>query len=180
MADRAGECSPEVGPGRRTPTHIAGPIDPTAARCHLVVGFDRHSTGRAALDYAIRLAGRLDAFLHVAHIIDSADLPIDPDSAFWERTVTDTVEQERRDACALLDRAPGPWAYYSRSGHPAEVLSGLADAHHAEMIIIGASRGGPAALLQRLTGESVSARLVRHARRPVLLVPVSGRKDHRA
>lgn len=169
MADN--RSAPDPDTDRRTPRRIAGPIDPTAARCHLVVGFDRYPAGHAALDYAIDLAGRLGAFLHVAHIVDAEDLPIDPDSADWEQAVTNTVEQERRDACAVLEQAPVPWAYYSRTGRPAQLLAGLAETRDAEMIIIGSSRGGLASFLQRLLGESVSTSLVHHAHRPVLLVP---------
>ncbi|WP_040790574.1 universal stress protein [Nocardia paucivorans] len=155
----------------RTPRRMAGPIDPTAARCHLVVGFDRHPGGRAALNYAVGLAGRLDAFLHVAHILDADDLPIDPDSADWEQVVADAVKRERRDACAVLARIPGPWSYYNRTGRPAQILLDLAEAHDAEMIVVGTSRGGPASFLHRLLGDSVAADLIHHAHRPVLLVP---------
>lgn len=99
----------EAEPGWRTPVRIDGPTDPSAARSHLVVGFDRHPTSHAALGYAIDLAGRLDAFLHVAHVVDTDDLPIDPDSAYWEQTITDNIEHDRRDACARLEHAPpGP------------------------------------------------------------------------
>lgn len=173
MADHTNEdpLPSDAEPGWRSPVRIDGPTDGSAARCHLVVGFDRHPASRAALDYAIDLAARLDAFLHVAHIVDTDDLPIDPDSAYWEQAITNTVEQERRDACTLLDHASGPWAYYSRPGRPATLLAGLADTHDAEMIIIGAPRGGLVTWLHRLTGESVSSQLFHHAQRAILLVP---------
>lgn len=171
MTDHNDRPTSDPGADWRAPRRIVGPIAPTAARCHLVVGFDRHPAGHAALDYAIDLAGRLGAFLHVAHIIDADDLPIDPDSADWEQAVANAVEQERRDACAALEQASGPWTYYSRTGRPAQLLAGLAETHDAEMIIIGTSRGGLVSFLQRLLGESVSTTLVHHAHRPVLLVP---------
>ncbi|OQS15733.1 hypothetical protein B0T36_07040 [Nocardia donostiensis] len=171
MTDTTGPHGPARTEDWRALHRIDGPTDPTAARCHLVVGYDRHPAGRSALTYAIDLAGRLGGFLHVAHIIDTDDLPIDPDAADWEQAVTGAVEQERHDACTVLEHAPGPWAYYSRLGRPAQLLAGLADTHNAEMIIIGTSRGGLVSLLQRLLGESVSTTLVHHAHRPVLLVP---------
>lgn len=160
----------EEKPGWRAPVRIDGPTDPAAAHTHLVVGFDRHPSSHAALDYAIDLAARLDAFLHVAHVIDTDNLPIDPDSAYWEQTITDSIEHDRRAACARLEHAPGPWAYYSRPGRPAHMLAGLADTHDAEMIIIGTARSGLVALLHRLSGESVSRQLIHRAHRPVLLV----------
>ncbi|MEU1520706.1 universal stress protein [Nocardia rhamnosiphila] len=172
MTDHDDRTPPPARGGWRAPHRIDGPTSPTVARCHLVVGFDRHPAGHAALSYALDLAARIGAFLHVAHIVDTDDLPIDPDAADWEQAVTEAVEQERRDACAVLERAVGPWAYYSRPGRPARLLAGLADTYDAEMIIIGASRGGLVSLLERLLGESVSTSLVHHAHRPVLLVPV--------
>ncbi|MCX0271568.1 universal stress protein [Nocardia zapadnayensis] len=171
MTDHDDFTPPPAGGGWRAPHRIDGPTSPTAARCHLVVGFDRHPASHAALSYALDLAARISAFVHVAHIVDTEDLPIDPDAADWEQAVTDTVELERRDACALLERAASPWAYYSRPGRPAQLLTGLADTYDAEMIIIGASRGGLVSLLERLLGESVSTSLGHHAHRPVLLVP---------
>lgn len=158
----------------RAPQRIDGPTPPTAARTHLVVGFDRHPAGHAALTYALDLATRISGFLHVGHIVDTDDLPIDPDAADWEQSVAAAVEQERRDACTLLEDAAVPWAYYSRPGRPAQLLAGLADTHDAEMIIIGTSRGGVVSLLERMLGESVSTSLVHHAHRPVLLVPAPG------
>lgn len=175
MTDHDDRTRPPAGAGWRAPHRIDGPTSPTVARCHLVVGFDRHPAGHAALSYALDLAARIGAFLHVAHIVDTDDLPIDPDAADWERAVTEAVEQERRAACAMLEHASGPWAYYSRPGRPAQLLAGLADAYDAEMIIIGASRGGLVSLLERLLGESVSTSLVHHAHRPLLLVPAPAR-----
>lgn len=170
MTGTSASPGPRDVPGR-TPHRIEGPVDPAAARCHLVVGFDGHRSSAAALTYAIGLAARLGAFLHIAHIIDTDDLPIDPDSAEWENDLAAAVERERRAACALLAHTSSPWAYYSRRGRPARQLAELADTCGAEMIIIGTARGGLVSLLQRLLGESVSSNLTHRTHRPVLLVP---------
>jgi nucleotide-binding universal stress UspA family protein len=180
MADHDDFVPPLAGGDWRAAHRIDGPTSPTPARCHLVVGFDRHPASRAALSYALDLAARIGAFVHVAHIVDTDDLPIDPDAADWEQAVTEAVDQERRGACVLLEHAASPWTYYSRPGRPAQLLAGLADTYDAEMIIIGAARGGLISLLERLLGESVSTSLVHHAHRPVLLVPAPavGRIPH--
>ncbi|NDV09404.1 universal stress protein [Rhodococcus sp. IEGM 248] len=156
----------------RTPLRVDGPPAPTPAECHLVVGFDSHPASHAALTYALDLAGRLNAFLHVAHIVDIDDMPIEPDRDDWEQRYADAVEAERTEACAMLAALPGNWAYYSREGNPAHLLTTIAEANDALMIVIGTSRGGLMSLLERFVGESVSSKLVHHARRPVLLVPV--------
>ncbi|WP_342800520.1 universal stress protein [Nocardia sp. No.11] len=150
---------------------VDGPPGASVASTHLVVGYDRHRAGEVALGVAIGLATRLDAHLHVVHVIDADDLPDDPDAAEWEDTVAAMVDRERAAACARLAEWPGNWTYYARRGNPARVLDALAETYDASMIVIGAPRPGLRSLLERLLGESVSAHLVHHAHRPVLLVP---------
>jgi nucleotide-binding universal stress UspA family protein len=150
---------------------LEGPTTDIPATHHLVVGFDRCPSSQQALRFAITLAAPLNAHLHVAHIIDLEDFPIDPDSDDWEERAADALAQERTQACDLLRALPGNWTYYARRGDPAHVLSALADTHDALMIVIGAARGGLMSALDRALGESVSAHLLRHAHRPVVVVP---------
>jgi nucleotide-binding universal stress UspA family protein len=154
----------------RKPQRIDGPTAGVSPTCHLVVGFDRHPSSHRALRFAIDLAP-LAAYLHVAHIIDLDDFPIDPDSADWEQRFAATVDEERTEACDLLAVLPGNWTYYAHGGNPAHVLASLADAHDALMIIIGTARGGLMSAVDRVLGESVSSHLIRHTHRPVVLVP---------
>jgi nucleotide-binding universal stress UspA family protein len=156
-----------------TAERMDGPTGAAPPQCHLVVGFDRRPTSRAALICAIDLARRLNAFLHVMHIVDDDDMPIDPDAEDWEDRIADVVEQERRTAKALLSALPGNWTYYSTRGKPTELLANLADANDALMIVLGASRGGMASVLEKFWGESVSSALTHHSHRPVLLVPAT-------
>ena len=155
------------------PLRVDGPTAPDRPQCHLVVGFDQHPASHEALRYAMDLAGRLHAFLHVAHVLDVDDLPIDPDSDDWEVLTADAVEHERTQAYSQLTTLAGNWAYYSRAGDPAQLLSAVADANDALIIIIGTSRGGVMSLMERFLGESVSSKLVHHTHRPVLRVPAS-------
>ncbi|MFJ2663967.1 universal stress protein [Nocardia fluminea] len=155
----------------RDPLRVDGPPGPTTPATHLVVGFDRHNASHVALDYAIGLAGALNAHLHVVHVIDTDDLPIDPDAADWDRAISEVVERERASACSMLGALPGNWSYHAHRGNPAHLLSSISDANDASMIVLGAPRHGLASLVERLLGESVSAHLIHHGHRPVLLVP---------
>jgi nucleotide-binding universal stress UspA family protein len=141
----------------RKPQRIDGPTAGVSPTCHLVVGFDRYPSSHRALRFAIDLAAPLAAYLHVAHIIDLDDFPIDPDSADWEQRFAATVDEERTEACDLLAVLPGNWTYYAHGGNPAHVLASLADAHDALMIIIGTARGGLMSAVDRVLGESVSS-----------------------
>lgn len=150
---------------------IEGPPTGHQATHHLVVGFDRYQLSEDALRFAITLAAPLNAHLHVAHIVDLDDFPIDPDGDDWQEHLIDALAQERAQACALLSAASVSWTYYANHGDPPRVLTALADAYDALMIIIGAARGGIMSVLDRAFGESVSAHLLRHAHRPVVMVP---------
>lgn len=154
----------------REPVRAEGPVGPVPPTAHLVVGFDRHPAA-AALAVAIELAAGLGAHLHVVHVIDADDLPIDPDAADWDRAVADIVDHERAAACAQLSGTPGNWTYYVQPGTPAQLLGDMAETVDATMIVIGAPRHGVQAFVERVLGESVSARLIRHGHRPLLLVP---------
>lgn len=155
----------------RDPVRVEGPPGQRPPSTHLVVGFDRHNPSHIALDYAIGLAGVIDAHLHVAHVIDADDLPIDPDAADWDRAITEIVERERADACAMLTALPGNWSYHAHRGNPARILTSIADTTNASMIVIGTPRHTLASRVDRLLDGSVSAQLIHHGRHPVLLVP---------
>lgn len=75
--------------GRYAPTE--GPSTGILPAHHLVVGFDRYPSSWQALRFAITLAEPLNAYLHVAHIVDLDDVPIDPDGDDWEDRVTDAA-----------------------------------------------------------------------------------------
>jgi nucleotide-binding universal stress UspA family protein len=155
----------------RWPQRTEGPTTAFPPTSHVVVGLDRCPASHHALRFAIELAAPLNAYLHVAHIIDLQDFPVDPDGDDWEECFADTLEQERTTACDLLSALPGNWTYYAHRGDPVHVLSALADTHDAVMIILGTPRGGLISAIERVLGASVSARLIRHAHRPVVLVP---------
>lgn len=167
---------PEAG-GRdwRVPLRIEGPAAGTPASTHLVVGFDRHRASHAALSFAIELAARLNAYLHVVHVVDVEDLPVDPDAGDWEQRIIDGLERERAEAKALLAASPGNWTYHSHRGDPARLLRAIADAHDAAMILVGTPRRDLMSRMERILGDSVSARLIQHSRRPVVLVPEDAR-----
>jgi nucleotide-binding universal stress UspA family protein len=150
---------------------IDGPTTDMPATHHLLVGFDRCPSSQQALRFANTLAAPLNAHLHVAHIIDLEDFPIDPDGDDWEQRFADELAQERAQACDLLGALPGNWTYSAHHGGPAHTLTTLAEADDALMIIIGAARGGMMSSLDRAVGVSVSAHLIRHTRCPVLVVP---------
>jgi nucleotide-binding universal stress UspA family protein len=144
---------------------------PAQASTELVVGWDRQPASAAALRFAVGLAQRLGAHLHVVHIADFDDLPVDPDSWDWEQQFHDSLEAHAVGARALLNELGANWTYHAMHGRPPDVLADLAEEVDAVMIVLGAPRGGMHSFIDTFAGQSVSYQLSRKHGRAVLLVP---------
>ena len=144
------------------------------AQPSLVLGYDRTPQSRYALSVATDLATRLDAHLHVVHVVDLRDYPIDPDSADWEEQGRAALADEVEQARAALAGWSGQWTYHQKRGDPVRALLAVAAAHDSLMVIVGTHGAGMSAALQHLLGgaPSVSRGLMRH-HRPVLVVPLT-------
>ena len=135
----------------------------------VVVGHDRRPAGIAALAAAIELATRLGAALHVVHSVTVDDYGIDPDSDEFDAQCERNRARERDEIEAAMRDTGLPWTYHEQRGDPAKALARLADELGAAYIVVGATH--PGALHHLVGGESVAKRLLRHQRRPVLVVP---------
>lgn len=144
-------------------------MDPQGEQAEwLVVGFDRHPSGQAAVTTAACLASRLGARLLVVHVVDLEDYPLDPDAADWEEYAEAAVAREREQVRALLTGFDVPWEFLAERGDPAGRLIALAAEYDALMIVIGLPRPG---LAVHLLEASVARRVARRTDRPVLLAP---------
>lgn len=137
----------------------------------LVVGWDRQPASAAALRFAVGLARRLDAHLHVVHIADFDDLPVDPDAFDYERQFRESLEAHADGARNLLEDLGANWTYHAMYGRPPDVLADLAEQVDAAMIVLGAPRGGLHSFIETFAGQSVARQLTRERGRAVLLVP---------
>jgi nucleotide-binding universal stress UspA family protein len=143
--------------------------EPLGHTC-LVVGFDRSVAGQTALRKAAEIGERLGADLHVVHAVDLSDYPVDPDAANWEQQAEEALEEERRTVASILVGYPGAWSFLALRAEPAQALMRAANQFDALMIVVGVRTPGWRHLLERLSGPSISHRLISHCHRPVLLV----------
>ena len=150
---------------------IGGGEYPARAAAELVVGWDRQPASAAALRFAVGLARRLDAHLHVVHIADVDDMPVDPDAWDYEQQFHASLEAHAVGARPLLDELGANWTYHAMHGRPPDVLADLAEEVDAVMIVLGAPRGGVHSFIDTFAGQSVAHQLTGKHRRPVLLVP---------
>lgn len=149
----------------------ASPSIASAGSTQLVLGWDMHSSSSAALRFAVALAGRLNAHLHVVHVADVDDLPVDPDAPDWEELLDQRLTDAATTARTLLEQLQARWSYHAAHGRPSDVIANLAEETDALMIILGGPRGGMLSFIETLAGQSVSHQLTRKHGRPVLIVP---------
>jgi nucleotide-binding universal stress UspA family protein len=129
---------------------------------------------------AIRCAGELlpghDAVVLTVSTPAELELPIAPVGDLvgrvsglyreWDEIANEVAEQHARSGCELATEAGLKARTLTVAGKPADTILRVADSHDAALIVLGAGRRGT---LERL--GSVSARVVRQATRPVLVIP---------
>ncbi len=172
---------PDAAAGRRLPGGTSG-LPAGRPDASIVVGVGRDEVGRAVLPVAVDLGRRLRAQLYVVHVVDPGDFPVDPDDPGWEEQGARTLAAEREEVRRMLDGFEWGWSYSTWFGDPATTLAAVAETHDALLVVVGRHPAGLSEVVHRLTGGSVSRRLVDRSTRPVLLVPGrprghTGRRD---
>jgi nucleotide-binding universal stress UspA family protein len=137
----------------------------------LVVGHSQDPSSDFALAAAVDLARRLGGRLHLVHVIEIGDYPVDSDAADWEQQGAAVIAEQRRRVEARLADAGVPWSYEDRRGDPASELAKAATEQRALMIVVGTRGEGARQALSRLIEPSVSHGVIGRQDRPVLVVP---------
>ncbi|WP_052851905.1 universal stress protein [Streptomyces avicenniae] len=143
------------------------PRDP-AFQHGVVVGFDGSTSSERALAYAVGMARRSHCGLIIVHVANRLPTTV---WAGCEPPALVDVPDHRTEllglelACAehLSDV---PWVLLERGGDICHELEEVGREFVADAIVVGTTHG----LLGRLFG-SVSGRLARRARRPVIVIP---------
>ena len=127
--------------------------------------------GRAALGEAAKFASRLGARLRLYTVVATGDaakpflIGQDAERAFLE-TARETYERSLQAAADSVPACDADWRIL-----PGDVVDTLADLDEVDVLFCGSRGYGPA---RRVLLGGVSARLIRRARRPVVVVPRSG------
>jgi nucleotide-binding universal stress UspA family protein len=122
----------------------------------IVAGTDGSASAERAIDRAGELAHALDAPVHVVTVLAAA-------------SAVGTADKVVADSRERLETRGVKVQTHVRSGDPAAELLKVAEAEHAQMIVLGnrGMTGGPA---RRILG-SVPNDVSHHARCDVLIVP---------
>jgi nucleotide-binding universal stress UspA family protein len=140
----------------------------------LLVGHGRDPSSDRALLVAVDLGRRLGGRLHVVHVIDMHDYPVNVDAPDWVERGAATVADEQHHVEKMLADAPVPWTYEALSGDPATVLCEAAAQKDALLIVVGSRGEGLRRALGRLLDPSISHGVIQRQHRPVLVVPTHG------
>ncbi|MFF5287971.1 universal stress protein [Paractinoplanes globisporus] len=149
----------------------ASVAEPPGALGVIGVAYVDTPDGRAALTSAGRLAARIGARLRMYTVVAEgrAAVPFltgdDAERAFLE-TARETYERSLEAAVASVPECDADWRIVG--GNVVEVLAALDE---VDVLFCGSRGYGPA---RRVLLGGVSARLIRRARRPVVVVPRSG------
>lgn len=137
----------------------------------LLVGHGRDPSSDRALLAAVDLGRRLGARLHVVHVVDLNDYPVNTEAPDWGQRGAEAVAAEQGHVEDLLAASPVDWSYEARHGEPARVLCTAAEEHDALLIVVGSRGEGLRRALGRLMDPSISHAVIQRQCRPVLVVP---------
>ncbi len=143
----------------------------------LLVGVDFSATSKRALQHAAALAAELHARLEVVHVFNPMR-PTLPFSAPSRDVIAQLNHEARAEAKGQLDAwvealPEGVNAHATVvTGKPPEGILKRANAVSADIVVLGEQGHN---LAESILIGSTAERVARKARRPVLLVPKSGR-----
>jgi nucleotide-binding universal stress UspA family protein len=136
----------------------------------LLVGVDGSDSARKAAEFARDLARQTGAHLVVLIAVEPPEVAsLGAFDAIAIRPVHPSPAQLARanEIAHGLGLGPEQLRIRIETGHPAEVITRVADEENADLVVVGARGIGRA---EALILGSVSERLVRDARRPVTVV----------
>ncbi|MFC4071514.1 universal stress protein [Actinoplanes subglobosus] len=169
----AGSTAERLLAGSVCPVAVAptGMPSPPGELGRIGVAYVDTPDGRAALATAARLAARTRTPLRLITVVARGDaarpflLGTDAERAFLD-TARESYEEALRRASESVADIPVEWEL--RSG---DVVESLADLDDVDVLFCGSRGYGPT---RRVLLGGVSARLVRRARRPIVVVPRAG------
>jgi nucleotide-binding universal stress UspA family protein len=169
----AGSTADRLLSGSMCPVAVApaGLEVPAGGLGRIVVAYVDTPDGRAALEKAAELARHTGTPLRLYTVVADPDasLPFlvgqDSEHAFLD-TARETYEQSLQKAADSVADVDADWQVIT-----GEVVDALSELDDIDLLFCGSRGYGPA---RRVLLGGVSARLVRRARRPVVVVPRSG------
>ncbi len=137
----------------------------------ILIATDGSETANEAADFGIEMVGCSGAKIYAVHVIDTVPYRSVPLDQIWSKEVLEDHEKTGYEATSYVERIAKAAGAEVESrilkGNPAEKIVSFAEDNNMDMIIVGSlGKGG----YDRLILGSVSEKVIRHAKVPVLIV----------
>jgi len=143
----------------------------SSPRRQILIATDGSETANEAADFGIEMLGCSGAKVYALYVIDTTPYRSVPLDKIWSKETLDEFEKAGYEATSYVEKIGKAAGMEVESrvlrGHPAEKIVTFAEDNNIDMIIVGSlGKGG----YERVLLGSVSEKVVRHAKIPVLVV----------
>lgn len=140
-------------------------------RRQILIATDGSETANEAADFGIEMFGCSGAKVYALYVIDTTPYRSVPLDKIWSKETLDEFERAGYEATSYVENIGKAAGVEVESrvlrGHPAEKIVTFAEDNNIDMIIVGSlGKGG----YERVLLGSVSEKVVRHAKIPVMVV----------
>lgn len=137
----------------------------------IMIATDGSEAAEKAADFGIQIAGLSGAKVYAVYVIDTTPYYSIPLDQVWSKEVYEQLEQMGNEIASDVEKTAKATGLEAESlvlkGDPAEKIVSFAEEHNIDMIVVGSLGKGE---FKRLVIGSVSEKVVRHAKVPVLVV----------
>ncbi|MFZ2499126.1 MAG: universal stress protein [Methanosarcina sp.] len=137
----------------------------------ILIATDGSETAKEAADFGLEMVGCSGAKVYAVYVIETTPYRSVPLDQIWSKNVLEEFEKEGNEATFYVEKIAKDAGMEVESrvlkGEPAEKIVSFAEDNNIDMIIMGSlGKGG----YERLVMGSVSEKVMRHAKIPVLVV----------
>lgn len=147
-------------------------------RRQILIATDGSETANEAADFGIEMVGCSGAKIYAVYVIDTTPYRSVSLDKIWSKETLDEFERAGHEATSYIEKIGTAAGVEVETrvlrGHPAEKIISFAEDNNIDMIIVGSlGKGG----YERVVLGSVSEKIVRHSKVPVLVVREKHKSD---
>jgi nucleotide-binding universal stress UspA family protein len=140
-------------------------------RRQILIATDGSETAREAADFGMEMVGCSGAKVYAVYVIETTPYRSVPLDQIWSKETLDEFERVGHEATSYIEKIGKVVGAEVESrvlkGNPAEKILSFAEDNNIDMIIVGSlGKSG----YERVLVGSVSDKIIRHAKVPVLVV----------
>jgi nucleotide-binding universal stress UspA family protein len=137
----------------------------------ILIATDGSKTAKKAADFGVQIAGLSNAKVYTVYVIDTTPYYSIPLDQVWSKEVYEQLENMGYEITSDVEKTAKAAGLEAESlvlkGDPAQSIVNFAEEQNVDMIVVGSHGIGG---FERLVIGSVSEKVVRHAKVPVLVV----------